>query len=181
MLLSPYGVIVQEEWLKSPSIRSEILLDEFVIMPNHIHGIVLITDEPTGATGRSHSQNQSEPTGATSQSPLLKRRRPRGPAQKSLSSFIAGFKAITTKRINVARSTTGKSLWQRDYYEHIIRGPKSLAVIQNYIATNVQQWALDNENPHRTGEDKFKHWLESQSGRPVPLYGIPKNGTGCPY
>jgi putative transposase len=132
MELSEYGRILAEEWQRSSTIRQEIELDKFVIMPNRIHGIVTIQD--VGANGRSPE------TGRSAESPLQMN-------QKSVSSFIAGFKSVVTKSINKIRSTPGRPVWQRNYYEHIIRNDEELDRIREYIMNNPLQWAEDENNP----------------------------------
>jgi REP element-mobilizing transposase RayT len=134
MRLNKFGHIVWEEWFRSAEIRREIELstDEFVVMPNHIHGIVWIAEQQNvGAHGRA---------------PL--HRTPR-----SLSTFIAGFKSVTTKRINILRNMPGLPVWQRNYYEHIVRDERTLDGIREYILANPLRWHLDRENPNQTGED----------------------------
>lgn len=133
MRLNELGHIVCEEWLRSAEIRPEIMLDAFVVMPNHLHGIVIFT--PVGAHGRAP---------LPSPSPQPPHRKPR-----SLGSFIAGFKSVVTKRINQTRQTPGIPVWQRNYYEHIIRNQESLARIRRYIADNPAKWDVDPENPTR--------------------------------
>jgi REP-associated tyrosine transposase len=128
--LSEFGQIVSEEWNRSAAIREEIELDAFIVMPNHIHGIVIITNRSVGATGRS---------------PLLA-----GPPKHSLGAFIAGLKSAATKRINEIRSTPGLPIWQRNYYEHIIRDEESLDRIREYVLTNPAGWETDPENPAAT-------------------------------
>ncbi len=155
MQLSPYGEIVREEWFRSAEIRREIELypEEFVVMPNHIHGIIWIVEyggpndsqERVGATGRS----------------------PRGPPPRSLASFIAGFKSAATRRINALRGTPGAPVWQRNYYEHIIRDELALHHIRDYIATNPARWATDRENPNRQGPDPLDRWLAAQGRLPI--------------
>jgi hypothetical protein len=76
-----------------------------------------------------------------------------------LGSFVAGFKAATTKRINVARGLPGTPVWQRNYYEHVIRDEEAMAAIVNYVLTNPVRWMLDIENPERWGEDDLDEWL----------------------
>lgn len=137
MVLSKFGQIAHDEWLASPNIRREIELDAFVVMPNHIHGIVWIV---VGATGRSPLHGQS---------PL----RPRGPAPKSLGAFVAGYKSAVTKRINQRRDTPGHPVWQRNYWEHIVRTERALDAIRRYIADNPVRWSLDRYNPAATGRD----------------------------
>ena len=133
MNLNPYGQIVKEEWLRSTSIRKEIQLDSYTIMPNHLHGIVVIIEEilPLShmATNRSKAHNDD----------LV----PKGPARHSLGAFVAGFKSITTKRINALRGTPGIPVWQRNYYDHIVRNAQSLEKIRNYIVQNPLRWEAD--------------------------------------
>ena len=133
MCLNKIGCIVAEEWLRSSEIRPGIELDEWIIMPNHIHAIVVFT----------HS------VGAHSCAPL-----PDAPLQgmpyrkpRSLSSMIAGFKSAATKRINEIRQTPAIPVWQRNYYEHIIRNEESLHNIRQYITNNPSNWLYDSENP----------------------------------
>ncbi|AEP13538.1 hypothetical protein Cabther_B0540 [Chloracidobacterium thermophilum B] len=156
MRLNEYGEIVQKEWFRSAEIRREIVLfsDEFVVMPNHIHGIVRIVESPNahvGATGPTAGATDATvgatdaTVGATGRSPLLQ-----GPAKRSLASFVAGFKSAVTKRINEHRGTAGAIIWQRNYYEHIIRHAESLNRIRAYILDNPLQWHLDHERAPAT-------------------------------
>jgi REP element-mobilizing transposase RayT len=128
MRLNALGQIAAEEWERTPAIRAEIELDEWVVMPNHVHGIIVITANIVGATGRS---------------PLP------GPAKRSLGAFVAGYKSAVTKRINEHRATPGVPVWQRNYYEHIVRNDEALHRIRRYIAENPLRWALDDENPRK--------------------------------
>ena len=138
MRLNQYGAIVADEWQKSSTIRQEIELDEWVVMPNHFHGIVIINnpvganDNPVGANGRSPLHND----------PTSQRMKP-----KSLSSLMAGFKSITTKKINILRDTPGTPLWQRNYYEHIIRNQDAMDKIRQYIIDNPVSWGIDQLHP----------------------------------
>lgn len=106
MVLNEYGEIVRDEWAKTSIIRSEIELDQFIIMPNHIHGIVFIFNE--NCINKNHHEN-SNIVGADGRPPL--QRRPR-----SIGSLIAGFKSACTKQINIIRNTPTNSVWQRNYY-----------------------------------------------------------------
>jgi REP element-mobilizing transposase RayT len=144
MKLNRHGMIVQEEWFASADIRKEIRLypEEFVVMPNHIHGIVWIVDT-TGADGRV-GENSVDNVGATGRSPLQKPTRQPGPAKKSLSSFVAGFKSAVTKRIRNELNETG--IWQRNYHDRIIRDEPELENIRKYIEINPSNWEQDEEN-----------------------------------
>jgi hypothetical protein len=72
---------------------------------------------------------------------------------------VAGFKAATTTRINRARGLPGMPVWQRNYYEHIIRDDDAMACLVNYVLTNPVRWMLDRENPDRWGEDDLEVWI----------------------
>jgi REP element-mobilizing transposase RayT len=146
VLLNEAGRIVQEEWARSASIRREIALDEFVIMPNHVHGIVFIKQCDVGATGR-RCRVVFPARSPLHRSPLRAGEvgRP-GPGPRSLASFVAGFKSAATKRINVLRRTPGLAVWQRNYYEHIIRDQDDLRRIRPYVTDNPLAWSMDEED-----------------------------------
>lgn len=125
--LNQIGLIVQREWLRSAQIRSNLSLDEFIIMPNHLHGIIMIESDGVSPT--------------TPRKPGLVR-----PAN-SLSTIIWGFKSTVTKQVNWLRNSPDAPVWQRNYYEHVIRDEKDLERIREYIANNPARWAEDQENP----------------------------------
>lgn len=126
IVLSTLGEMVLDEWIHCEAIREEIELDEFVVMPDHFHGIVAIHE--VGATGWSPER---ETPGS---------RKRFGPKRRSLGSLIAGFKSSVSSRINRFRGTPGKPVWQRGYYEHVIRNPYDLENLRNYILNN--PWKL---------------------------------------
>lgn len=132
MRLNELGKVVQDEWHRSAKMRREIELDTFVVMPNHIHGIVTIV----GAQGLAPLQHGHPPL----------QRRPR-----SLSTFVTGFKSAVTRRINDLRGTPYTPVWQRNYYEHVIRNEDDLDEIREYIVHNPLKWDLDSENPNSVG------------------------------
>jgi len=78
----------------------------------------------------------------------------------SLGAIVRAFKSATTRRINRNRSEIVRSVWQRNYYEHIVRNEDELNRIREYIAHNPLRWHLDRENPERVGDDKFDLWLD---------------------
>ena len=125
-ILTWAGEVVHDEWLRSDTIRSEVQLDEFVVMPNHFHAIVWIA-------------------GATSLSPLP--RRANGPTPRSLSSLMAAFKIASTKRINKRSGSPGRPIWQRDYYDRVLRNERELERARQYIVDNPARWAEDVNNP----------------------------------
>ena len=143
MVLNEYGKIVYEEWFLSTKIRNEIVLHkkEFIVMPNHIHGIVWIKSDIIDV-GITEMNGTTGLLGSTGRSTQLTR--PNGPANKSLSSFIAGYKSSVTKRINQIRQAPGVPVWQRNYYEHIIRNESGVNKIREYILNNPSNWKKDD-------------------------------------
>jgi putative transposase len=139
MQLNEYGQIVADCWNNLPQRFPNIDLDEFVMMPNHMHGITVITDDNGGAIH----------VGAIHELPLRELpEQDRGQRRKMLLPKIVGyFKMNTAKRINLIRGTQGTSVWQRNYYEHIVRNERELERIRTYIVGNPSMWDKDENNP----------------------------------
>ena len=139
------SAIVDKCWLGIPVHFPNVQLDEWVIMPNHMHGILIITDKCKDATYFTTSifnVRRGDPMGR----PYI---RPHGPAPDSIGTIIGQFKSIVTKRINKLRETPGARLWQRNYYEHVIRNETDVNEIRQYILDNPAQWGMDENNPDR--------------------------------
>jgi|688.fasta_scaffold05694_21 REP element-mobilizing transposase RayT len=139
MLLNQIGKIVAQEWLKSAEIRQEIVLDEWIIMPNHLHGIVVIDKKDDNDLKDDNNKGASL---APLQRNELGKRKP-----KSLSSFIGGFKSSVTKRIKSICDHPNPVIWQRNYHEIIVRDENQLNQIRQYIMNNPQKWDKDPEKP----------------------------------
>jgi putative transposase len=135
VVLNDYGEIVRDEWERSAKIRPELDLDAFVVMPNHFHGIL-------------HIVGSSNVVGAHGHAPL--RHPPLRRPPRSIGSCVARFKGVATRRINAERDAAGKPVWQRNYYEHIVRDEADLARIRDYIATNPLRWPEDEYHPSRS-------------------------------
>ena len=129
MVLSQWGEIVNNEWRRTETVRANVELDAFVIMPNHLHGVVLIVeDEPANkSASENHNANLQKPAG-------------------SLGQIIGHFKSIATKRIRTVAAAREAPVWQRGYYEHIIRNEESLNEIRAYIISNPGRWSADSLN-----------------------------------
>jgi REP element-mobilizing transposase RayT len=140
MELNEYGNIVEEEWTKTGQIRDEIEMDAWVVMPNHFHGIVVITDERRGGMTHGRGTARRAPTAERFGQPVT----------GSLPTIVRAFKSAVTKRINESRRTPGAKLWQRNYWEHIVRNDHELHRIREYIADNPREWDMDRENPDAT-------------------------------
>ena len=140
MQVNQFGEIVREEWKKTDIVRENVILDEFIIMPNHLHGIVIVVDG-VGATRRVAQNESTLDTRAT------RRVAPTGPVSGSIGAIVGQFKSAVSKRINTFRDNPGCPVWQRSYYEHVIRSEAELASIRQYIADNPRKWDLDENNP----------------------------------
>jgi REP element-mobilizing transposase RayT len=132
MRLNDAGQAAQAEWVRLPERFQSIELDEFVIMPNHLHGIILVE------AGLAPPDGGAPNRGAASSAPTL-------------GNILRAFKSISAIAVNRLLGRSGRSLWQRNYYEHIVRSENELAHIREYIANNPTQWALDRENPDCVG------------------------------
>jgi putative transposase len=128
--LSRLGGIVQQEWLRTSIVRPAVRLDEFVIMPDHLHGIIEICKERNGDSFVGANGN----VGANSNSP--RHVTPFRSPSRTVGAIIRGFKGASTKRINEERGTAGAKFWQRNYYEHIVRDEREYRRIQKYILEN---------------------------------------------
>ncbi len=156
MTLSEIGEIVKSEWLKSPKIRPDmnLELDEFVIMPNHFHGIIQIGNnkfnkfDDQNIIHRRDTTHRVSTTDKTNEQPLQTGKNKFGPQKNNLSSIIRGFKSSVTKNARKINSDFG---WQSGFYEHLIRDEKSLNTIQKYISENPENWAEDELHPDIQG------------------------------
>ena len=200
MVVNEWGQIVAEEWEQTAIIRPNVELDAFVVMPNHVHAIIVIaddgrggrgmdgrgmmhhapTDAPTeyitptgtptphdpqtapggtgvmddrgitpggmgrGGRGMMHHAPTNPPTEyiAPTNPPTI--REFSKPIPNSLPTIIGAFKAAITRRINRLPNPPDYAIWQRNYYEHIIRNEISLNHIRAYIANNAAKWAVDS-------------------------------------
>ncbi len=137
MLLNEYGKITEKEWLRTKEIRKNVDLDYYVIMPNHIHGIIIIENKiinytEVGANGNSPLLHNNENIEDNLISP-----------SQTIGAIVRGFKGSVTKRINELRKTPGNPVWQRNYYEHILRNEMDLYCTRNYIQNNPLKWEVD--------------------------------------
>ena len=155
MRLNEIGKIVNEEWLRTANIRPDIQLDSYVIMPNHIHGIIVLnegrstlrSDIPVGANCHSpQKKTQNNPTNNRAYIDTPLQNMFQSPSNTA-GAIVRGFKSATTKRINEIRGTPRMPFWQRNYYDHIIRSDKELDNIREYISNNVLKWAFEKDNP----------------------------------
>ena len=160
MILNEYGKIANNEWINTPNIRKNVELDAFVIMPNHMHGIIRITVRGELHSPEMHSPEMHSPalqsemdnriSGTRVMSDILGLKQYekvgvcntplRSPSQ-TIGAIIRGYKSSVTKQMGMVGF--GEKLWQRNYYEHIIRDEQSYQRISEYIINNPAKWAGD--------------------------------------
>ena len=141
MRLSRLGRTVASRWASIPKHVPNVELGQFVVMPNHVHGLIGV-DAP-----RIHSESKRKPGELRS---------------GSLGAIVGGFKASVT-RIGRAEKIIGtEPIWQRGFWEHIVRGREALERIRRYIAENPSRWYCDVENRDRIRDDPFDSWISDQ-------------------
>ena len=121
--LNDLGRAVARCWEETPRHFSTVELDLYVVMPNHVHGLLALTDSADVLTS-----NRVRPT---------------------VHTIIGAFKSAATRQVNMLRHAPGTPLWQRAYYEHIVRTDQGMERIREYIANNPAKWELDEDNPAR--------------------------------
>jgi len=138
MRLNEYGEIVAAVWHDLPQHYAHIALDAFVVMPNHVHGIVIFED-PSERRGEVASPRNADIANLGAATAPLR--------ATTLGQVVAYFKYQSTKRINELRNTAGIPVWQRNYYERVIRNDREFNAVRDYIQRNPLNWARDHENP----------------------------------
>lgn len=120
MQLSAEGEAVANVWAGLPRHYLHVSLDAFVVMPNHVHGILVLASRASAEAGRA-----------------------------PLSEVVRGFKTYAARRVNGIKNRSGTPVWQRNYYERIVRDDHELQNVRRYIADNPARWDADVENPRR--------------------------------
>ena len=158
MQLSSLGEIAYSQCLQLPKRFTNIVLDAFVIMPNHIHGIIVIQNGRGEADDTRYSSQSKIPVSPASplhsdqmphQTPTINHgkpnesTRPNGTIPGSIGAIVQNYKSLTTRKINMILRTKNKAIWQRNYYEHIIRDENDFSRIVDYIQNNPISWVDD--------------------------------------
>ena len=131
----PAGKIVKEVWQSIPDHFPHVTVDHFVIMPNHIHGIINIV----GARPVFDAS-----TRCAVPLPIIEQFGK--PVARSIPTIIRSFKSEVTRQVNLLQHTPGAKLWQRNYYEHVIRNEEEYETIYEYMLANPQNWEEDKLN-----------------------------------
>ncbi len=155
MILSEIGKIARDEWFKTPEIRPDmhIILDAFIVMPNHIHGIIIIGQNKFNALNLNDLNNTTTPTDAVEtprmaslppyKNPIKPYKNQFGPQRNNLSSIIRGYKSAVTKKSRRILPDFG---WQPRFFDHIIRDEQSFQKIRRYIQINPRLWHRDRNS-----------------------------------
>ena len=152
MQLNEIEQIVNDQFFKSFEMRQELFLGSFVLMPNHLHAIIILDkikciDDSARTTVETHGRASLQ------QSPTPQQLQPLQRQPKSISSFVAGFKSATIKHIDdwidsngllMAKFNKNNPLWQANYHDHIIRDDSEFQRIKNYIDNNPAKWENDS-------------------------------------
>jgi putative transposase len=161
MLVNECGELVQRTWAAIPQRFPSVILDGFQVMPNHWHGILVISGpglEPSLAVAVGAPVIHPKPTrGLAGASPGFTKDN-----DPSLGNVVGAFKSISTIAVNRLLSRTGRRLLQEDYFEHVIRNVDSREKIRDYIRTNPARWQEDPENPRPKLDGKLANewdWL----------------------
>jgi putative transposase len=124
MELNDAGEMVKSVWDELPAHYGNVLMDQFIIMPNHVHGIIVLTNNIVGAGFK-----------------------PAPTKRHGLPEIVRAFKTFSSRRINLSRGMPGVPVWQRNYYERVVRNENDLFRIRRYIESNPAQWEDDENNP----------------------------------
>jgi REP element-mobilizing transposase RayT len=153
MRLNECGELIEACWNEIPNHFPHVQLDAFVIMPNHVHGILHIMEPHSAATvGARHA------VPLPGNVPHRHNERFGKPVVGSIPTIVRSVKSAASRRINQLRDTPGTRVWQRSYYEHIIRNEASLDRIRQYILDNPARWASDPENPQAAAPEPVEAW-----------------------
>ena len=134
-----WRAIAKAVWLDIPSHQPRVVLDEWIVMPNHLHGILILTDDRHAPVGPFNWHHLGAP-------PMTGPRTFANAPAGSLGAIIRSYKAAVTHRINHQAHTVGCKRWQRGYYERIVRDDRELERIRLYIRQNPERWAEDRDN-----------------------------------
>ncbi|MGD0205840.1 MAG: transposase [Dehalococcoidia bacterium] len=133
----PVREVVRLAWCGLSARFPIVALDEFVIMPNHVHGIIIFADAAGATFGRGEASS-----GAASSAPTDMRGR-----AATLGHVVRAFKSISAIEANKILGQSNRPFWQRNYYEHIIRDEEELSALRQYIRDNPGDWLDDPDNP----------------------------------
>jgi putative transposase len=148
MQISAVGESVTATWQALPERFREVRLDAFVVMPNHVHGIVWINEGAASGAPTSTRATDADYRGAASSAPTSTHVAGAESSTPGLGEIMRAFKSLSAIAANRILGRSGTPFWQRNYYEHVIRNDHDLDEIRRYIVGNPSNWEEDENNPH---------------------------------
>ena len=143
MILSDTGRSAEVSWVGLSSRFPTVSLDSFVIMPNHIHGIIIVGAQFIAPASVPHNSADTADEGTMNRAPTL-------------GEIVRSYKAVSTRLIR--QTANADFAWQRNYYEHVVRSDESLNRIRQYILDNPLRWVIDRENPDASNPEAENLW-----------------------
>ncbi len=143
MKLNKLGLVAKQQWEKLPKRFPYIELGAFVLMPNHEHGIIQIIEQQRRGMAES-LQNLDEESSCYA--PTMNQQKFGKMIPNSIPTIVRSYKSAVVYRINLMRGVKAAPVWQRNYYEHVIRNDRELELITRYIDYNPLNWQLDRDN-----------------------------------
>lgn len=140
MQLSRIGIVAQQCWYELPQHFPFVELDEFIFMPDHMHGLLRILHKnPNYNCDVSDTDQIAQSINASTRLQNVNVHAC-GPKSGALGAIVGSFKSAVSRKINTWRQTSGSTIWQRNYYEHIVRSDRELQRIRFYIRSNPKNW-----------------------------------------
>lgn len=167
MELNNSGIIAHKMLQRIPNMHNNIVLDQFVVMPNHLHAIIAIVDQiSVGNASEPKIKNTKEIENSTNDIKIAENLNMRSEinttndrTKMEIPKIIQSYKSEVTKRIkNISGNKSKSSIWQKSYYDRIIRNEKEFENIQEYIFYNPIKWNLDIENEMNDNSDPDKYY-----------------------
>ncbi len=140
-VLSPIGEIIRNCWIEIPDHFPNVTIETYVLMPNHLHGVLTINSKAPSADAQDKRGGAVESFGK--------------PTPNSIPTIIRSFKSAASKRVRESGMSANESIWQKGFYEHVIRNTQEYVDITNYILLNPARWADDEDNLGRSGAEKL--------------------------
>ena len=149
MHLSAAGRVVERRWDRLPEHYPHVELDTFMVMPDHVHGVIVLADAPMPAELEVSPAPEGVSVGSRPEDGRVRDAAPtkrRASGRHGLSEVVRGFKSFSGRRVNELRGTPGVALWRRGYFEHVVRNEEDLNRIRQYIVENPLRWSLKRED-----------------------------------
>lgn len=147
MILNDFGEIVRKEWIRTAQKHEQIKIDEFIVMPNHMHGIIILKGVSNDENGCGDISPYAPATSEISQNHVPARTKPGTPRSKFVSVIIGKFKSSVTRQICHRNGIPGGKIWQENYDKHAIQSRSELENVREYIRNTPGNWWQNERRP----------------------------------